>query len=507
MYIKRLTAGVLASLLLLATSCQNYLDVNNNPNQVTQASPALVLPDALATTGWYITGVSSPGTAVGTTSSFYFLNLWMGYWNWSGNYSILTSDKNYQFTQGFNNSIWESAYLNLKNYNYVDTQAAVLNQPIAQGMAKIMKALHFQILVDTYGDVPYTSALQGTTQILPTYDKAQAIYEDLFKQIDAGMALLNTGSNTTGSLNPGTSDIMFQGNISKWLKFGNTLKLRMLLRQSEKSDRASFIQAQLATIKASGYGFLGAGENASVNPNYANSTNQQNPLFAAFYGINGLPTTTNNQYKANLYGLTFYKQTNDPRLAAFYKPVGGTTNTFNGTYFGTIDVVVNSLVSDIGPGILKSVDQSSPILQSHESLFMQAEAAQRGWITGDPKTLYQSAITESFVNVGRTAAEAATYYSRTGVNNVNWDASANKIEAIITQKWASENGTGQFEAWSDYRRLGLPASIPISQDPSTSVQQIPVRLLYPQSEYNNNAVSVGALGTISQFTSKIFWEK
>ena len=500
-YIKRLSTGILAVLLAVVTGCKSdYLDVNNNPNQVTAATPQLVLPDALATTGWYLTG-SAPS---GVTGSFYFLNLWMGYWNWSGNYSIATSDKNYQFTQGFNNSIWSSAYLNLKNYNYVDNQAATLGQPLLQGMAKIMKALHFQLLVDTYGDVPYTSALQGTANILPTYDKAQDIYDDLFKQIDAGMALLAKGD---GTLNPGPNDIMFQGDIDKWLKFGNTLKLRMLLRQSEKTDRAAFIQTQLATIKTSGYGFLGAGENASVNPGYSNSQNLQNPLYGAFYAINGNPTTLNNQYKGNLYGITFYKSTNDPRLGAYYRPVVGTTTNFNGTYFGTTDVLVNSLVSDIGPGVLKNVSQNSPILQSHESLFMQAEAAQRGWITGDAKTLYQSAIAESFINVGRTAAEATTYYSQAGVNDVNWDASANKIEAIITQKWASENGTAPFEAWSDYRRLGLPATIPISVDPSTTVKQIPNRLLYPTSEYSTNASNVAAQGTVSQFTSKIFWEK
>lgn len=257
-----------------------------------------------------------------------------------------------------------------------------MNQPLLQGMAKIMKALHFQILVDTYGDIPYTSALQGTANILPTYDKAQDIYDDLFKQIDAGIALLNKGD---GTLNPGPNDIMFKGDISKWLRFANTLKLRMLLRQSEKADRASFIQTQLATIKASGYGFLGAGENASVNPGYANSQNQQSPLYGGFYAINGNPTQTNNQLKGNLYGISFYKQTNDPRLAAYYRPVPGSTANFNGTYFGTTDPLVNSQVSDIGPGILKSVDQAAPILQSHESLFMQSEAAQRGWITGDAK--------------------------------------------------------------------------------------------------------------------------
>lgn len=498
--IKRLTVGVFALLLLMVAGCKkDYFDINNNPNQVTAATPSLVLPDALANTGAYI------------NTSFYFLNLWMGYWNWSGNYSINLSDKNYQFTNSFNNGIWTNAYLNLKNYNYIDQQGAALGQPNLQAMGKIMKAFHFQILVDTYGNVPYKDALKGTASILPSYDNAQDVYDSLFVQIDQGLALFALADKQTEQgltvLNPGSNDIMFQGDISLWRKFANTLKLRILLRQSEKADRASYIQTQLATIKASGYGFLGAGENASVNPGYTNSANQQSPLYGAFFQVNGSPTGTNNQYKGNGYAIAFYKQTNDSRLKAYYRPVPATTNTFNGTLFGTTDVLVNSQVSDIGPGILKDVTQDAPILSSHESLFMQAEAAQRGWISGDPKTYYQAAITESFINVGRTADEATAYYSQSGVVNVNWDASTDKLQAIIRQKWASENSLAPFEAWSDYRRLGLPADVPISLEPSTSVKQIPVRLFYPQTEYSTNAGNVNAQGTISQFTSKIFWMK
>ena len=295
---KQTTVGLLAAILLIVSGCsKDYFDINTNPNQVTAATPELVLPSALASTGSYV------------NTNFFFLNLWMGYWNWSGNYSINLSDKNYQFTNSFNQGIWTTGYTTLKNYDYIDKQAATLKQPLVQGMGKIMKALHFQMLVDTYGDVPYTDALQGTSAILPKYDKAQAIYDSLFMQIDAGLALFKQGD---GTFNPTSNDIMFGGDIKKWQKFANTLKLRMLLRQSEMPSRAAFIQAQLATIKASGYGFLGAGENASVNPGYVNSTNQQNPFYGQFYQVNLQPTGVNNQYKANGYGIAFYKNTNDP---------------------------------------------------------------------------------------------------------------------------------------------------------------------------------------------------
>ena len=499
MNIKTLVTGVMIATLTILSGCQKgYLDINNNPNQVTAATPVLVLPSALSSSGSYF------------STSFSFLNLWMGYWNWSGNYSIATSDKNYQFTNGFNTGIWDNGYIILKNYDYIDAQAATLNQPLLQGMAKIMKALHFQILVDTYGNIPYTQALQGLASAQPTYDDATAVYEDLFKQIDAGLTLFSNADKVAAQggtvLNPGTNDIMFQGNIDKWRRFANTLKLRMLLRQSEKSDRQSFIQAQLAIIKASGYGFTKSSENAAVNPGYANSSGQQSPFYGTYgYQVNNQPIEANNINRGNKYGINFYQSTNDPRIARFYFPVGGTGTTYNGTFFGTIAPLVNSQTSSIGPGLLNNVNQPAYILTSHEAFFLQAEAAQRGWIEGDPKTLYQQGITESFINVGLTAADATTYYSQTTAN-VGWETSPNKIQAIITQKWASLNGWSPFEAWSDYRRLGVPA-VPISQDPSTSIKQIPVRLLYPQSEYNYNSGVVKTQGDISQFTSKIFWEK
>ncbi len=497
MNLKKLILGILMATLTILSGCQkDYLDINNNPNQVTAATPVLVLPAALSSSGTYF------------STNFTFLNLWMGYWNWSGNYSIGTSDKNYQFTSNFGTGIWDNAYIILKNYDYIEKQGATLQQPLLQGMAKIMKALHFHILVDTYGNIPYTQALQGLSSAQPTYDDAKTVYEDLFKQIDAALTLFNDADKLAAQggtvLNPGTNDIMFKGDIAKWRRFANTIKLRMLLRQSEKADRQAFVQAQLAVLKASPYGFLKSGENAAVNPGYVNSAGQQSPFFGTYgYQVNNQPIEAYNINRGNKYGITFYQSTNDPRLARFYTPVTGTT--FNGTFFGTIAPLVNSQVSGIGPGLLNNVNQPAYILTSHEAFFLQAEAAQRGWIAGDPKTVYQSAITESFVNLGLTAADAVTYYSQ-ATANVGWDASTDKIQAIITQKWASLNGWSPYEAWSDYRRLGVP-NVPISQDPSTSVKQIPVRLFYPQSEFNYNSAAVKAQGDISQFTSKIFWVK
>lgn len=501
--IKLSVAGLLSLLLVVATSCkETYFDINNNPNAATSSPAELVLPTALNATGTYL------------NTNFPFLNLWMGYWNWSGNYSIGQSDKNYQFTNGYFNDIWNDAYTRLKDYNYVEQQGKQNNQPYLEAVGKIMKSLHYQILVDTYGNIPYSQSLQGLTNAQPTYESGQTIYEDLMVKLDSAQTLIQAGNarvnNGESSLSLGTNDIMFHGDMGKWARFTNTLKLRMLLRQSEKADRQAYIQTQLAKLKASTIGFLRAGENASVNPGYINSDNRQNPFYSTFgYAVNGANTELNNQYRANKYAVDFYRTTNDDRIGFFYAPVGG---GFTGTSFGdNVNVLPNTRTSAIGPGLLQSPGQDAVVLSSHEAFFLQAEAAQRGWITGSAQTLYETAITESYKNLGvadsdGTAEEYAAVYYGQAIKNVGWTASTNKLEAIITQKWASLNGFSPFEAWSDYRRLGLPA-VPISLEPSTTIKQIPIRLLYPQSEYSYNSTNVAAQGTISQFTSKIFWEK
>ncbi len=500
---KKIALGSLALLLAVSSGCKDeFFDVNNNPNQVTAATPELVLPNALANTATYY------------QTSFAFLNLWMGYWNWSGNYSIGTSDKNYQFTNTFNQGIWNNAYTNLKNYNYIEQQGAAQKQPYVQAMAKIMKAFHFQILVDTYGNIPYTNALQGLTVAQPTYDTGVAVYEDLFKQIDAALALFADGEKQAAAgatiNNPGANDILFKGDIGKWRRFANTLKLRMILRQSEKADRQTFIQSALTVLKASPYGFMKAGESATINPGYTNSANQQNPLYGTYgNGVNGQPVENNNIYRAGAYAVEFLKSANDFRLYGFYNPVG---NTFTGTYFGTISPLVNSQTSSIGPGLLQSAEQDAIILSSVEALFLQAEAVQRGYIIGNARTLYESAIVQSFTYLGiqddtGTAEDYALAFLGSESPNANWDLATNKLALILTQKWASLNGIAPFEAWSDFRRTGIPA-VPISQDPSTSVKQIPVRLLYPQTETQYNETAVKAQGADSQFDkTKIFWIK
>jgi hypothetical protein len=133
---------------------------------------------------------------------------------------------------------------------------------------------------------------------------------------------------------------------------------------------------------------------------------------------------------------------------------------------------------------------------------MQAEAQQRGWISGAAQTSYENAIRASFTYLG--APNVATYLAR---NDVSFAAASDKIRQIVYQKYLSLIGLDNFEAYVDYRRLGVPSDLPLSLNANRINNVIPLRLPYPQSEYNYNPQNVAGQGTINTQTSAIFWDK
>jgi hypothetical protein len=221
------------------------------------------------------------------------------------------------------------------------------------------------------------------------------------------------------------------------------------------------------------------------------------------------------------------KNLSDERYKRVYRP-SKTNADFKGTDYGQnpSDDVNSDKTS--GPGYGPAPTASSPmwLMTSVEAMFLTAEAAARGWISDDPKTSYEKAVTESFVyldakkppirNVANTADSvtytpqqtAAMYLSSTNPRIV-WPTSGalqDMINVIAWQKYFALNGIQANETWTDYRRLGV-VQPPLSLAPERGGNPIPRRLLYPSSEYNYNSDNVNALGTINQFTTKIFWDK
>ena len=551
--IKKYTLVAAAAVSLLSTGCSNDYDINAPTEDITAGSVNYrdVLPATIANSARIV------------AADWKFLQTWMGYWARSGNYQNIADEETYQFTNTFpvagGNGVgnpWNDLYYNSSNYNFIEQKAKADGSGFYEAICMIMKAHNFQMLVDVYGNIPYSEALQGNDLKTPKYDKGLDIYKDLFRKLDDAIALLKdpVKSSVDNNAKIATTDLVFGGDPAMWIKFANTLKLRMLVHAFDvpEIDKA----AEMAIIDAEGTGFLGAGETASINPGFNSS--KPNPFFRAYaINENGVLAGQADLNKANSYacGLGtagtpgWYRWDGDPRENRFYikpdlntDPAVFTPATFHkGIPYGA----VSGFAPGFGGSDLSSINQinavnvtAAPntgltpagaasdawILTSVESLFLQAEARERGIITtgATAKDRLTDAIRESFVFLGLTAAQADTYVSNNATYpDVDYDGvpqgpglPGGGIFTILCQKWFALNGIAPYEIWSDWRRTdvvygegggyepGPPVSILVGAAPT-----IPVRLFYPQSEYSYNAANVSAEGTIDVFTSKVFWDR
>jgi hypothetical protein len=389
--------------------------------------------------------------------------------------------------------------------NYEDGE---LNYAAYDVIAETMKGFQYQYLVDLYGDVPYSEANQRSANLTPKYDDAETIYKSTIDSLTAAADLaLNLPEDFA---NPGSQDIIFGGDMTKWAQFANTIKLRMLIRLSN-TGQDSYISDQIALIDGNGAGYIT--EDAAANPGYSNDDGKQNP----FYDYAGFLTGGGEEDRHDFTAATDYvieylqDETNDPRLSRLYAP-SDAAGQFKGVY-QNIDLPAEGLTSDdlspIGPGLLKTASADQPIMMLSEALLLQAEAVERGYISGSAQDLYESAITASFVYLGvddgddATTVEdqAATYYGQ-DIENVKW-TSSNPIEAIITQKWIALNGTNGIEPFVEFTRTGFPAGLPTSQSANNDR---PVSLIYPASEYSRNQNNVPARTPSDAFTNNPFWK-
>jgi len=493
-------------------------NINRNPNQPTDSTVTynVLLPAALQSTAYVV------------ETNWGWLQNWLGYWARSGTYAPNVTEETYEITTNFQSGLWDNIYSNAFNYDIMENKAHQAGATFYEGVARIMKAHNFQILVDVYNNVPYFDALKGNANPTPKYDNGLDIYRDLFRQLDTAIDLLNE-TNPDLNVDYTTNDLVFGGDVNMWIKLANTLKLRMLVHVYNVPEFD--IAGEVEKIEENGAGFLGAGESAMINPGFNDS--KPNPFYRTYVrDETGTSTGSSVYYKGNAYAIGdatgsaetygWYNWDGDPRVSRFYT---AGNQGMRGVAYGLPPVTSNAaatLSSISGPGLLPSGSSSDAwIFTSVESLFLQAEAAERGIISGDAGALTNAAITESFEWLGLSAEAAATYIGNNETYpDVDYYADGGGLNTIICQKWFALNAIAPFEVWTDYRRVpyggkdhfvyGAPGGYtdgpPISVAPQNTATEIPVRLLYPQNEYNYNAANVKAEGSIDQFSSKIFWD-
>jgi hypothetical protein len=508
--------------MLSATSCKKFLDVNKNPNDPISATPELMLPQSIVRTASLMVGLNDYGARL------------MGYEANAGGVSGWGSFVSYNYTTGDFASLFYNGFKaneDLQEVINLSRKDSTHNTFIAA--AQILKAFNFQSLVDVYNDIPYTDALKGKGVLQPKYDKAEDIYKALADSLDVSMAILSTNSTSSAFK---SSDPLFKGDINQWIRFANTIKLRLILRANGK--------VQFSNTTFNSLGFLTA--DAIVNPGYTKIDGKQNPTWSTWaYDAAGTPPTAASQRIPTPYILTYYdgnKVSDAVRVdLVFNKGVAVPTNQLG--YQGddakkgptpSAWFVGSDAKNYDNIGILKGPDMGQPIMLASESYFLQAQANLKGIIgsANNVKENFKSGVLNSFkylekdntgaIHSGKNPQADFDAYIAANKNNylVNIDsASTNNqmLEAIVTQQYIAYNMIMGHQSWFEYLRTGYPkisgdnnaankltTFVSTTSESSTS-DRLPTRILYPANEYSYNQKNVPT--GISAFSSKIFWAK
>lgn len=501
---------------VLFSGCKKgFLDVNTNPNNPQTVAPGLILPAAEVKTA-----------AVVVDPNLATLNVWMDYWAFSPNYAVAQDVRDYKVTPSTFGGAWNDLYTNAYDYQNIINASVISNDPAMEGIGRTMKSFLMQWAVDMWNNVPYSEAFKAALNQTPAYQSGQVVYDSLYIDLNRAIAKFKTPNITTPT---SAQDVMFGGNMKKWIKFANTIKLRILLREFNKLGLAA-IQSKIAADSNFAGGnvdnlFLQAGESALVNPGYANTPNKQSPFFSNFgYDPAGTKLPNNDYYKIASYEASFYASQDDYRLFYVAKnvsaggvilPAWGGTFHFLGNEMGTQGTTTNTY-SDVtddknggaaGDQPYHGPTDPQPIMADFESLFLQSEAIQRGLFTGDAQAKFELGELQSFIfdfdRVDGAGSGASYITNLVPTPQNNWAMAPDKIALIITQKWAALNEVNFWEPYIEYRRTGAP-NITLSSSP-TRANNVPVRLPYPQTEFDLNGAHVGSQGGTNILSDKVWW--
>ncbi|RPD44245.1 SusD/RagB family nutrient-binding outer membrane lipoprotein [Paracnuella aquatica] len=465
----------LAAILLLtgATSCEKTLDINKDPNFPTVVDKRLLLPAAQVQLGYTIGGTVN--RIAGNIIQHY-----------GGHRNQPLQYNQYDIGPAESDGIWSAMYaVVLRDLKGVQVQARATGDSMYVGVSQLLMAYSYSVLTDLYGDIPFSEALMDDANLTPKYDRQEDIYPALVSMIDAGVA--NVQSGTGGSV--GTDDLMYGGNMQRWAKFGNSLKLRLLnhLSKRQPGAAAAFLNTSPALISANN-------ENAQVV--YGSSSANANPV----YGFDVLSGRKDMAVATTI--IDKMKALSDPRIPRYFLAVKTGTNA--GQYLGNIpggdeDDAGESLYSRVGPAYA-SINSPVVLLSLAEVQFIIAEVRLREGKTAEAATAYNAAITADF-NALSIGSEAAGYLAKPAV------AFNNTLQRIIEQKWITML-QGSYEAWVDWRRTGFPALTGAAVSRTNGI--IPRSLPLPQLEINLNRQSLeagpGVPVPIEALKERVWWD-
>jgi len=381
------------------------------------------------------------------------------------------------------NNTWNGFYsVGLTDAFAMETLATEEGNDLNVGVAQTMQAYLFSILTEMYGPIPFTDAIKASAgNTTPAYDDEQTVYEGCIALLDDAVTNLQ-GEGTISA----AQDIMFAGDASKWMKFANSLKFRLLMRMSGAGENVS---SDLQKIVNSGIYFTSNADNAELV--YTGSNPNANPLW------NDVIFGTRSEWKINETIVLLMEGLSDPRLDVYAQPNDG--DIIRGVAPGILNPTINGYdyvnTSALGEYIL-APDAPGIFMSYSELMFLMAEAAKKGYISGGDavaQARYEAGITASFdtyngfknadgstINIG-----AAAYISSSAVAY----SSATALTQIATQNYLALFGQGQ-EAFTEWRRTKIPVLTKV-QDPlaALSGDGIPTRYTYPTDEQTLNAAN------------------
>jgi hypothetical protein len=472
------------------TSCDGDLDVNTDPNSPGQINTGLAIASSEASI------IAMTGGELANLGGFY-----AQYHTQSpsaGQYDVIDQ---YNLNTGFANRPWDELYSGgLNDLQFVLTEAAKSNNTGQTLIATLLQVYTFQVITDLFGDVPYKEALAGVGNFNPKATPQEEIYKDLLVRIDAAVNAYKANPVASGF---GTQDVIYAGNELNWIKFANTLKLKiyMHLAYTPLANPAA-VQALLAENN-----FITSDAKFGI---FTTQTSQRNPFFEV--NLSSSPGLGDINHIASNTLLQFYIQNNDPRLAAVFRPTAA--GAYLGLDQGDGENFTNTALAYARP----KITETTPVylLTVAESNFLQAEALIRYSGQAGAKAQYDQGVQNSFVTYGLPVAGAAVLTGATGAYAfVAGLPTEQAVRQVIVQKWAALANVNNVEAYIETTRTKFPEVVTFGTQDYAKGNRIPSRtsilpgntipsvLFYPQSEIDKNT----SIKQRTSITQKVWWDQ
>jgi hypothetical protein len=462
----------------LTAGCDNesLTDVNQNPNAPEAVDAQYLMPALIQ---------ESVNTVLGNRSvSMDWSSVWMQHYS-SLEYGY---DDRYEMPATFSDGKWDELWLGpMIDIQAVVDQGRAEQRPNVEAVGLIYRSWMAHVMTDIWGDIPFSQSALGTEgPISPVYDAQAAIYDAILGDLKSAQDMITTSQ----SLFLGSSfDILYGGDVEAWRRFSNSLRLRAGMRLTEVD--AAKAQSTVASAVLDGT-FTTADQAASLK--YPGAPPNEQP-WSEYY------RNRPNDYRASITLVDSLTNTNDPRLSVVYQPAYE-TDTYVGKQNGMSDAHGHAFESLSRMGLwFQEAARPSWLMTLEEVLFLKAEAAARGWITGDPAEFYHDGIRAAMTRIGVPVAQIDVYLAQARIqyDPASWN------EQISYQQWIALYDNG-MEAWANYRRTGHPKMVP---GPAAVLTMVPLRAPYPSNEQDLNKANLSAAIARqggSSPTSPLWWD-